>query len=174
MLGPNTLIFLFSKKSEIQVAHHFRISGKSSNSGLGIQISESLESQIRGGSFLERKTQESRLVFRYLDFLIFKSRTGTLKEKIQNRSARIGVIGLGYVGLPLAIEFGKKYKTIGFDINKKRVEALKLGIDITQEVENDGFRDAKKLSFTNKAINIARCNYFIIPRSFKSLSILST
>jgi len=84
------------------------------------------------------------------------------KKNNHQEYACIAIIGLGYVGLPLAIEFGKKYKTIGFDINKKRVEALKQGIDITQEVENDGFRDAKKLSFTNKAINIARCNYFII------------
>ena len=74
----------------------------------------------------------------------------------------IAVIGLGYVGLPLAIEFGKKYETIGFDINKKRIEALKQGIDTTLEVDKDGFTDAKKLSFTNKSNNIAKCNYYII------------
>jgi UDP-N-acetyl-D-galactosamine dehydrogenase len=74
----------------------------------------------------------------------------------------IAVIGLGYVGLPLAIEFGKKYETIGFDINKKRIEALKLGIDSTLEVDKDGFTDAIKLSFTNKSNNLAKCNYYII------------
>ncbi|HDZ9260123.1 TPA: Vi polysaccharide biosynthesis UDP-N-acetylglucosamine C-6 dehydrogenase TviB, partial [Vibrio cholerae] len=43
---------------------------------------------------------------------------------------KIGIIGLGYVGLPLAVEFGKKFKTIGFDINKKRVDELKSGLDV--------------------------------------------
>lgn len=46
----------------------------------------------------------------------------------------LGVIGLGYVGLPLAVEFGKKYKVIGFDINEKRIEELKSGKDRTFEV----------------------------------------
>ena len=60
------------------------------------------------------------------------------------------------MGLTLVIEFGKKYKTIGFDINKKRIEALKLGIDSTLEVDKDGSTDAIKLSFTNKSISIDR------------------
>ena len=48
---------------------------------------------------------------------------------------KIGIIGLGYVGLPLAIEFGKKYRTIGFDINKIRINQLLSGTDITLEIE---------------------------------------
>ena len=46
-------------------------------------------------------------------------------KRIEERKAILGVIGLGYVGLPLAVEFGKKYKVIGFDINEKRIEELK-------------------------------------------------
>ena len=52
-------------------------------------------------------------------------------------STRIGVIGLGYVGLPLAIEFGKKYPTIGFDIKSRRIEDLKNGIDHTNEATQE-------------------------------------
>ena len=52
------------------------------------------------------------------------------KEKI-----KITIIGQGYVGLPLAIEFGKKYNSVGFDINRKRIEELKIGEDTTLEVE---------------------------------------
>jgi UDP-N-acetyl-D-galactosamine dehydrogenase len=58
-----------------------------------------------------------------------------LLNKIENKQHIIGIIGLGYVGLPLALEFGKKYKVIGFDINTKRVEELKKGEDKTLEVE---------------------------------------
>ena len=46
---------------------------------------------------------------------------------------KIAIIGLGYVGLPLAVEFGKKYSTIGFDINRRRIKQLKQGIDLTEE-----------------------------------------
>lgn len=55
----------------------------------------------------------------------------TIKD-IENTT--IAIIGLGYVGLPLAVEFGKKYKTLGFDIHQKRLLELQSGIDITQEV----------------------------------------
>jgi UDP-N-acetyl-D-glucosamine/UDP-N-acetyl-D-galactosamine dehydrogenase len=84
------------------------------------------------------------------------------QSRIQNRESKIGIIGLGYVGLPLAIEFGKKYPTIGFDVNIKRIDALKNGIDSTLEVNNDMFADAKRLSFTTKTKNIAQCNIYIV------------
>ena len=58
---------------------------------------------------------------------------------------KIAVIGLGYVGLPLAIEFGKKYKVIGFDINQKRVEELQSGFDHTLEAELDDMQEATSL-----------------------------
>ena len=62
------------------------------------------------------------------------------------KNYKISVIGLGYVGLPLAVEFSKYFKTIGFDINKKRVLELKSGIDSTYEIEND---DLKKVLINN-------------------------
>ncbi len=74
----------------------------------------------------------------------------------------IAVIGLGYVGLPLAIEFGKKYQTIGFDINKKRIAELKNGIDTTLEVGKEGFENAKSLTFSSTKQDLQRANIFII------------
>ncbi|MEA4851614.1 MAG: nucleotide sugar dehydrogenase [Paludibacter sp.] len=62
---------------------------------------------------------------------------------------RIAIIGLGYVGLPLAIEFGKKYKVLGFDINKSRIEELQQGIDHTLEADLDGLIEATNLTKAN-------------------------
>ena len=61
---------------------------------------------------------------------------------------RIAIVGLGYIGLPLAVEFGRKHKVIGFDINKKRIEELNKGLDITLELNSKEIRQAKNLSFT--------------------------
>ena len=58
-------------------------------------------------------------------------------KKIEDKTAILGVIGLGYVGLPLAIEFGKKYDVIGFDINDMRINELKKGEDRTLEITKD-------------------------------------
>ena len=63
---------------------------------------------------------------------------------------KIGVIGLGYVGLPLAVEFGKVFNVIGFDINKERIEELRKGYDRTLEVESEELRRASKLIFQPK------------------------
>ena len=62
-------------------------------------------------------------------------------------SAHIAVIGLGYVGLPLAVAFGKVYPTIGFDIDSKRIEELQTGIDNTQEVNKEDILQASQLYF---------------------------
>ena len=67
----------------------------------------------------------------------------------QNADRNIGIIGLGYVGLPLAIEFGKINTTIGFDINKSRIDELRKSIDSTLEIESKEFDNAKLLTFTN-------------------------
>jgi len=75
---------------------------------------------------------------------------------------KISIIGLGYVGLPLAIEFGKKYQTVGYDINEKRINELKLKIDRTLEVSSDEMEEAKNLSFTTNLSDISVCNYHII------------
>jgi UDP-N-acetyl-D-glucosamine/UDP-N-acetyl-D-galactosamine dehydrogenase len=76
--------------------------------------------------------------------------------------ARIAVVGLGYVGLPLAVEFGKKYDTVGFDINAARVAELSQGKDSTLEVEPELLAQATRLSFTDKLADIAACNVYIV------------
>ena len=74
----------------------------------------------------------------------------------------IAVIGQGYVGLPLAIEFGKKYPTIGFDINQARIDELKNGIDHTNEATPEQLRSAKKLTFSENINDIKGCNVYIV------------
>ena len=78
------------------------------------------------------------------------------------KPSTIGIIGLGYVGLPLAVEFGKKFKTVGFDINEARVAELRRGKDSTLETEPHELKGAKKLAFTTKVKALAKCNVFIV------------
>ena len=75
---------------------------------------------------------------------------------------KIAVIGLGYVGLPLAVEFGKKYEVIGFDINIDRVNELKKGIDKTKESNQEEISSSKFLQFSSDKSDIALCNIFIV------------
>jgi UDP-N-acetyl-D-galactosamine dehydrogenase len=75
---------------------------------------------------------------------------------------RIAVIGLGYVGLPLAVEFGKKRSVTGFDINAARIEALKAGHDSTLEVEAEELAAASQLCYTTNLNDLAECNVFIV------------
>ena len=75
---------------------------------------------------------------------------------------KIAIIGLGYVGVPLAVEFGKKYQTIGYDTNIDRINELSNGIDSTGEVTKRNIQSAIKLSLTSNLQDIAKCNYFII------------
>ncbi len=75
---------------------------------------------------------------------------------------KLCIIGLGYVGLPLAVEFGKKYETIGFDINTTRIEELRLGIDRTLEVSSEELQEAKNLSFTTSINGIKDANIYIV------------
>lgn len=77
-------------------------------------------------------------------------------------SLSVAVIGLGYVGLPLAVEFGKKYSTIGFDINAKRVAELESGQDHTLEVTPEELRQAQQLTFTTDLAALAASNVFIV------------
>jgi UDP-N-acetyl-D-glucosamine/UDP-N-acetyl-D-galactosamine dehydrogenase len=78
------------------------------------------------------------------------------------KDARIGLIGLGYVGLPLAVEFGKHYPTVGFDIKAARVAELEKGSDSTLETTSEELASAKKLSFTTDKKKLAECNTFIV------------
>lgn len=74
----------------------------------------------------------------------------------------IGVIGLGYVGLPLAVEFGKKFKTIGFDINQSRVAELCDGVDSTLECSSDELKEALTLSYSATTEDLKKCNVYIV------------
>lgn len=75
---------------------------------------------------------------------------------------KIAVIGLGYVGLPLAAEFGKYRRVVGFDINEARVNELRKGIDNTKEVETDALLAAEQLTFSTELNDLADCNFYII------------
>jgi len=78
------------------------------------------------------------------------------------KSSKIGIIGLGYVGLPLAVEFGKKYPTVGLDINKQRIDELKSGKDNTCEVDAAELSQARQLSFTAECGDLDDCNVYIV------------
>ena len=75
---------------------------------------------------------------------------------------KIAVIGLGYVGLPLALEFSRKYSVVGFDINNQRINELLNGFDITNEVAADEITDSKNLTFSNSITALENCNCFIV------------
>ena len=77
-------------------------------------------------------------------------------------NTKIAMIGLGYVGLPLAVEFGKKYTTVGFDINRPRIDELKSGHDHTLEVSDEELAEADKLSYTADIEDIKSCNIYIV------------
>ena len=90
--------------------------------------------------------------------------------QMSNKEKKIGLIGLGYVGLPLAVEFGKKFPTVGFDINADRVDQLNRGIDTTLEVENQFLesvltrenRNEVGLYLTTDLTALKDCNVYII------------
>ena len=75
---------------------------------------------------------------------------------------KIGVIGLGYVGLPLAVEFGKQYPTIGFDVNAARVAELNAGRDSTREVSAEELAEAVRLCCTDSIDRLAECSFYIV------------
>lgn len=75
---------------------------------------------------------------------------------------RLAVIGLGYVGLPLAVEFGKKRTVVGFDINQPRIAALQAGHDSTLEVSDEELAQAAQLSYTSNLDDLKNCNVFIV------------
>ncbi|GAA0857942.1 Vi polysaccharide biosynthesis UDP-N-acetylglucosamine C-6 dehydrogenase TviB [Aliiglaciecola litoralis] len=75
---------------------------------------------------------------------------------------RIGIIGLGYVGLPLAVAFGKKYSTLGFDINQQRIDELKRGEDHTLEVSPEELQSVTSLSFSSDPQDLANCDFIIV------------
>lgn len=85
-----------------------------------------------------------------------------MNNPFANSPISIGIIGLGYVGLPLAVEFGKKYPTLGFDINQTRIGELQRYIDHTLEVDTEELKAASFLQYSAKLSDLARCNFFIV------------
>lgn len=78
------------------------------------------------------------------------------------KNLSIGIVGLGYVGLPLAVEFGKKYPVVGFDINTIRLVELSNGNDTTLEVEDQELAEAKHLTYSSSLDDLKACNVFIV------------
>jgi UDP-N-acetyl-D-galactosamine dehydrogenase len=78
------------------------------------------------------------------------------------RSTRIGIVGLGYVGLPLAVEFGKRYRTTGFDLKLPRIKELTAGRDSTLEVTRVELKASTHLAFTANVRDLKRCNVYIV------------
>ncbi|MEZ8991512.1 Vi polysaccharide biosynthesis UDP-N-acetylglucosamine C-6 dehydrogenase TviB [Vibrio breoganii] len=77
-------------------------------------------------------------------------------------NVKIGIIGLGYVGLPLAVEFGKKFNTLGFDINTKRVKELTEGNDFTLECSSEELSEATHLNYSANVTDLNDCNVYIV------------
>jgi len=77
-------------------------------------------------------------------------------------TTKIAIVGLGYVGLPLAVEFGKRYETVGFDVNAARIDELRDGIDSTLEVDAEEMASATRLSFSTMLDDIRGCKVYIV------------
>src|SRR5690625_3092531 len=84
-----------------------------------------------------------------------------LFEQLQDREEKISVIGLGYVGLPLAVELAKKYDVYGFDVNTDKLNTYKNGIDVTGEVGDNAIKNTT-LIFTNNEQDLQKCKFHII------------
>src|SRR5690606_20301519 len=82
-------------------------------------------------------------------------------QELIDKKAKLAVIGLGYVGLPIALEFAKKISVIGFDINAKRVELMKQGIDHSHELTSESFQDCE-IEFTNSLDKLREAKFFIV------------
>ena len=83
-----------------------------------------------------------------------------LSQLLEHRT-KLALIGLGYVGLPIALEFAKKMSVVGFDINAKRVQLMKRGIDPCNELTSEAFED-KDIEFTSNPEDLKRASFFIV------------
>ena len=83
-------------------------------------------------------------------------------NRFDKKKTIIGIIGLGYVGLPLAVEFGKKFPTYGFDVRKKRIDQLKKFFDNNLEIAKKDIKSSNKITFTNNLKDLKNVNYFIV------------
>jgi len=90
------------------------------------------------------------------------SRSCKINNMMTLNELKIGIVGLGYVGLPLAVELGKRYLTTGFDLKAERIAELKAGQDSTREVLPEELKQAKYLNYTSNPNDIAECNFYIV------------
>lgn len=88
--------------------------------------------------------------------------TGKFSLNLADKNLKLAVIGLGYVGLPLAVEFGKRYQTLGFDINRGRIDELMAGEDSTLEVTAEELSQAKFLTYSDDVEQLKSCQVFIV------------
>src|SRR5438045_9605425 len=82
-------------------------------------------------------------------------------QDLLDKKAKLAVIGLGYVGLPIALEFAKKISVIGFDINEKRIEMMRSCVDPSQELDKEAFEGCD-IEFTNELGVLKQANCFIV------------
>ena len=85
-----------------------------------------------------------------------------MNKKLLAEDIQVAVVGLGYVGLPLAAAFGRHYSTVGFDIDHERISELLRGHDSTLEVSGDELAEARLLRFSGDPQDIASCNVYIV------------
>lgn len=85
-----------------------------------------------------------------------------MSSKVSLSGKTIAVVGLGYVGLPVAVEFGKKRKVLGFDVKHERVSELKAHVDSTREIDQSEFKLAKHLTFSSETEELKSCGVFIV------------
>ncbi len=85
-----------------------------------------------------------------------------MANDLELQNVRIGIIGLGYVGLPLAVEFGKRYPTVGYDTNAARIAELRQGMDSSLEVEPHELTHAAKLTYAASTEDVADCNLYVV------------
>lgn len=83
-------------------------------------------------------------------------------KSVDKDNLRIGVVGLGYVGLPLAVEFGSRYPTVGFDVKESRIAELRAGSDSTLEVSDNEMKASGNLTFASNVADISGCNFYIV------------
>ncbi len=86
----------------------------------------------------------------------------SLLDRLERGEASIAIIGLGYVGLPLAVHFGRHFRTLGFDIKAERIAELKRGVDSTREVDPEELSAATRLSLSDRAEDLADCQVYIV------------
>ena len=78
-----------------------------------------------------------------------------------NKEKSIGVVGLGYVGLPIAVHFAKKFNVIGFDVNEAKIESYKQGNDLTGDIGDDALKNSD-ISFTSDINDLKKASFFVV------------